>query len=168
MPCLTTWAPFVLRNGFAHVDNAITKMYSKQSHGCSCQGCKATNHTGTLQNLPNPPSTSIHRNLPGHSTTFQNLPLEPTPAHNDPPELSGTLGNLPEPTPAHNGALKNLPTGTSPPPPPGRNPPELSGTFRNPSPEPTPAHNGTLEPSGTCLQNLILRPAPAHTGAYLD
>ena len=57
MACLTTWAPFSLRSGFAHVDN-----------GCSCQGCKATNHTRTL------------------------LPPEPTPAH------TGTLRNIPEPS----------------------------------------------------------------------
>ena len=67
--------------------------------------------------------------------------------------ISGTLRNLPpEPTPSHAGTL--------------RTPPEPSGnclrnlytsTHRNPPPE----------PSGTFLRNALLRPAPAHTGAYL-
>ena len=107
MPCLTTWAPFLLRSGVgvAHVDNVITKRCSKQSHGCSCQGCQATNHTGTLQNLP-----------------------EPTPAH------TGTLRNLPE-LASHTGTLRNLP--------------ELaSGTY-------TSAHRNPPEPSfGTCSCDL--------------
>ena len=85
MPRLTTWAPFFFLSGFAHVDNVITKRGLKQSYGCSCQDCNATNHTISLRNLPNPASgtyTSTHRNLP---------------------ELSGT-----KPTPAHTGALQNL------------------------------------------------------------
>ena len=101
-----------------------TKRCSKQSHGCSCQGCKATNHTGTLRNLPNSASrnlyTNTHRNSP---ETFQN-PHQHTPAH------TGTFRNLPppQPTPAH--------TNTST----QRNSLEPSGTFlRNLPPEPAPA-----------------------------
>ena len=212
--------------------------WSKQAHGCSCQGCKATNHTGTFRNLRNPatptgrnlppilppeptpthagtlrlrnlprPSApthaSIHRNPPKSSGTFRHRPPEPD-LHHFTPELSGTFHNLsrtytsirrnsPEPSGT---CLRNLHQHT----------PELSGTFRNPSPEPTPAYAGTfrnlpepepasgttpayagtfrnlpeppcgtysstpqnpLEPSGTFLRNLLLRPAPAHTGAYL-
>ena len=79
---------FFFRSGFAHVDNVITKRCLKQSHGCSCQGCKATNHTKTLLNLPN------HWNSPEPSGTFRDL-------HQHTPELSGTFWNLPpEPAPA--------------------------------------------------------------------
>ena len=114
LPRLTTWALFFLRNGSAHVDNVITKRCSKQSHGCPWQGCKTTNHTVTLRNLPNPASgtyTSAHRCL-------RNL-------HQHTPELSGTFRNLPS------------------------------------------THRNSPEPSGTCLRNLLLEPAPEHTGAYL-
>ena len=82
MPRFTTWAPFFLRSGSAHVDDVIAKRCSKQSHGCPGQGCKATNHTVTLRNLPNPASgtyTSAHRNSPEpasgtYSSTHQNSP----------------------------------------------------------------------------------------------
>ena len=163
MPSLTTWAPFC-----AVVLPMWTMLspWSKQSHGCSCQGCKATNHTGTLRNLPNPASgtyTNTRRNFPEPSGTFRNQPF-------------GTFRNLPpEPTPSYNGTLRNLPelaSGTytilhrNSPEPSGtclRNlhhfTPELSGTFRNPPPEPTPAHAGTL-------RNLP-EPAPAtRTGTH--
>ena len=71
--------------------------------------------------------------------------------------------NSPEPSEL---CLRNLHTSTC------RNSPEPSGTFRHLPAEPTPAHKGTLpnlppEPSGTFLRNLLLRPAPAHTGASL-
>ena len=117
MPSLTTWAPFC-----AVVLPMWTMLspWSKQSHGCSCQGCKATNHTGTLRNLPNPASgtyTNMRGNSPEPSGTFRdlpfrNLPPEPTPAY------TGTLRNLPEPasgtyTPAHAGTLRNLPEPSS-------------------------------------------------------
>ena len=93
MPRLTTlWAPFFLRSGSAHVDNVITKRCSKQSHGCPWQGCKATNHTVTLRNLPNPASgtyTSAHRNSP-----------EPA---------SGTYGSIRQNSPEPSGSwLRNL------------------------------------------------------------
>ena len=109
--------------------------WSKQSHGCSCQSWKATNHTGTFRNLPNPTSwtyASIHRNPPQSSGTFRDLPPEPTPFY------TGTLRNLPEPasgtyailqrnSPEPSGTrLRNLHQHT----------PELSGTFRN-LPEPS-------------------------------
>ena len=123
----------------------------KQSHGCSCQGCKATNHTGTLLNLPkhwnspepSEPSGSCLRNLHQHTTepsgTFRNLPPEPTPTH------TGTLRNLLEPA-SRTYTSKH------------RNSPELSGTLRN-SPELSGTclrnlHQHTPELSGTCLRNL--------------
>ena len=151
-------------------------------------------YTSIRRNSPEPSSgtyTSIRRNSPEPSRTcFRNL-------HQHTPELSGTFRNLPpEPTPAYAGTLRNLPEPASGTytsirrnfPEPSRtcfrnlhqHTPELSGTFRNPSPEPTPhtpnfqEPSGTpltpqnpLEPSGTFLRNLLLRPAPAHTGAYL-
>ena len=160
-----------LRSGFAHVDNVIAVI--KQWHGCSCQGCNATNHTGTLRNLLNPASgtyTNPRQNSPEPSGTFQDLP-EPT-FRNPPPEATpaytGTLRNLPEPsgnllpkpTPFYTGTLRNLPQPTSGtytsirrnhPEPSGtrlrnlhQHTPELSGSFRNLPPEPTPAHAGTL------------------------
>ena len=124
-----------------------------------------------------------HRNSPEPEPCLRNL-------HQHVPELSRTFQDLPEPT------FRNLPepttsvTYTSI----HRNPPKsswtfwelASGTFRDMFAEPTPAYAGTLrnlpetasgtytstrrnspEPSGTFLQNLLLRPAPAHTGAYL-
>ena len=107
-----------------------------------------------------------HQHAPEFSGTFRSTPEPP-----------GTFRDLPEPTPAHPRTLRNLPELSGI--------PEVSGTFRNPPPEPTPAHTGTLrtfrnsppqihqhtrnspEPSGTFLRNLLLRPAPAHTAAYL-
>ena len=79
-----------LRNGFVHVDNVITKRCSKQSHGCSCRGCKATNQelSGICRNHPEPSGTCL-----------RNLPLEPTPAH------TGTFRNPPEPSAT---SLRNL------------------------------------------------------------
>ena len=152
LPRLTTWAPFFLRSGSAHVDNVITKRCSKQSHGCPWQGCKATNHTVTLRNLPNPASgtyTSAHRNSPEPASGTYNS------THRNSPEPSGTyLPNLHQHTSELSGTFRNLPPelakGTR------RNSPEPA-TFRNLPPEPTPAHTGTLrnlQPSGTCLRNL--------------
>ena len=206
--------------------------WSKQAHGCSCQGCKATNHTGTFRNLRNPatnrpepspnlasgtytnirrnspppePSKTFRANLRQHtpepsrtpksSGTFRNWPPEPD-IHHFTPELSGTYTsirrNSPEPSGTYTSIRRNFPEPSGP-----RlqnlhqHTPELSGTFRN-SPHagtlrnlPEPASGtfrilpeppcGTysstpqnpLEPSGTFLRNLLLRPAPAHTGAYL-
>ena len=127
---------------------------SKQSHGCSCQGCKATNHTGTLRNLPNPASgTYTLRNPPEPSETFRNQPfgtfpnLPPKPTHT--PEPSEIFRNLPELASA---TLLEPASGTytsirrNPPEPSGtclrnlhQHTPELSGTFRNLPPEPAPA-----------------------------
>ena len=123
---------FLLRSGFADVDNVITSQCSKQSHGCSClwnlPNPACGTYTSTRRNPPEPASgtyTSMRRNSPEFAGTFRNLPLEPTPAPELPgtlqhsPELSGTLRNLPlEPTPAHTRTLRN---------------------FRNLSPEPSPA-----------------------------
>ena len=154
MPSLTTWAPFC-----AMVLPMWTMLspWSKQSHGCSCQGCKATNHIGTLRNLPNP---NTHQNSPEPSgTCLWNL-------HQHTPEPSGTFRNLsPEPTPAYAGTLRNLPEPASG---------NLHSTHRS-SPEPSgtrlrnlhSTHRSSPEPSGTFLRNLFLRPAPTHTGAYL-
>ena len=163
MPSLTTWAPFC-----AMVLPMWTMLsaWSKQSHGCSCPGCKATNHTGTLRNLLNPASgtyTNTRRNSSEPSGTFRTLPLEPTPTR------AGTLRNPPEPSKTFRnqtfGTFRNLPpepTPAYPPEPSGtrlrnlhQHTPELSGTFRN-----------LPEPSGT-FRNLLLLPAPAHTGTYL-
>ena len=149
-PCM---GAIFLRSCFAHVDNVITKGCSKQSHGCSCQGCKATNPTGTLQNLPPGTYTSTRRNSPEPSgTRLRNL-------YQHTPELSGTFWNLPpEPTPARAGTLRNLPepasgTYTST----HRNSPEPCGTASRIFQEPTPAHTGTLH-------NLPPEPTPAHAG----
>ena len=117
------------------------KGVQKQSHSCSCQGCKATNHTGTLLNLPK------HWNSPEPSGTFRKLPPEPTPAHN------GTLRNLPE-------VVFGTYTTTH------RNPPEPSGSCLRNLHQHTPElsttclrnlhqHTGTLQnllvpSSGTC------------------
>ena len=210
--------------------------WSKRSHGCSCQGCKATNHTaelsrtfrtlppeptprhtgtlgnlrsrlptpahtGTLRNFPEPSKltswtyASIHRNPPKSSGTVRNLPLEPTPfyrgtlrnlpepasgsytsTHGNSPEPSGTFQDLPEPTfrnlrqqtPEPSGTFRNLPLRNLPAP----------GTYtsiRRNLPEPSEPASGAYtstrrnppEPSGTSFRNLLLRPAPAHTGAYL-
>ena len=98
--------------------------WSKQSHGCSCQSCKATNNTGTLRNLDlasgtyakNPPEPSgTLRNLPRPSGTNLSEPKLPEPTtsgtyasiHRNPPKSSGTLP--PEPTPFYTGTLRNLP-----------------------------------------------------------
>ena len=95
----------------------ILSPWSKQSHCCSCQGCQATNHTGTLRNLLNPASgtyTNTCRNSPEPFGTFQDL-LEPT------------FRNLPEPSSGTYTSIR-------------RNSPQPSGTFRNLfPPEPAPA-----------------------------
>ena len=78
MPCSTTWAHFCSAMVLPMWTMSSPKGVQKHSHSCSCQGCKATNHTGTLLNSPQP------------SGTFRKLPPEPTPAH------TGTLRNLPE------------------------------------------------------------------------
>ena len=153
MPSLTTWPPFctvVLPMW------TMLSPWSKQSHGCSCQGCKATNHTGTLQNLPT-----------GLFGTVRNLPNPASGTYTNP---RGTLQNPPEPTvrptsgtsrqhtPEPSKILRNLPklaSGTYtilhrnlPEPASGTytstrwNSPEPSRTFRNrpePPPQPTPA-----------------------------
>ena len=114
-----------------------------------------------------PVKVARQQTTPELSGTFRTLPPEPTPAY------TGTLRKLPEPSGT---CLRNLHHFTK----------ELSGTFRNLPPERTPFYKGTLrnlpepasgtytstlrnspEPSGTFLRNLLLRPAPAHTGAYL-
>ena len=166
MSSLITWAPF---SAVVLPMWTMLSPWSKQSHGCSCQGCKATNHTGTLRNLPNPASgayTNTRPNSSEHSGTFQTLPPEPTPKRagtlQNPPEPSGT--NLSEPSGTYLRNLRqhtpepwtfwNLPT------------PEPSGTFWNPPPELTPAYTGTLnllEPAYAGTFRNLLEPA---SGTY--
>ena len=152
------------------------KGIQKQSHSCSCQSCKATNHTGTLLSLPK------HWNSPEPSGTFRKLPPETTPPHNrtrrnlsevvseTSPAHTRTLRNLPEPVSAtHTSTHQNSPepasrTHTSTPHGTFRNlplEPIPAPELRNLPPEPTPAHARTLrnllEPfSGTCSSDLRL------------
>ena len=135
----------------------LSRLQGNKPHRNSPKPSEPSGTFRTLRNLPNPASgtyTNTRRNSPEPSETFRNqlfgtfryLPPEPTPAYT----YTGTLRNLPE-----------LASGTYL----HHFMPELSRTFRNLPPEPTPAHARTLrnlrEPS------LLLRPAPAHTGAYL-
>ena len=155
------------RSSFTHVDNLITKRCSKQSHGCSCQGSKATNHTGTLRNLPIPPSGTYTNTLmvgnmgafflaqwfcpcgqSYHQKVFKTITWLPLsrlqgnkPHRNSPEPSELCLRNLFWHVPELSGTLRNLPAFAC-----GtytstqRNPPKpASGTFRNPVPEPPPA-----------------------------
>ena len=140
MPCLTTWAHSCSAAVLPMRTMSSPKGVQKQSHACSGQSCQATNHT---PRNPPEPSGSCIRNLHQHtseaSRTFRNLPPEP----------SGTcLRNLHQHTPEPSGTFRNLP------------PEPASGTY-------TSTHRNPSEPSGTFLRNLLLRPAPAHTGSYL-
>ena len=125
MPGLTTWAHSCSAVVLPMRTMSSPKGVQKQSHGCSCQGCKVTNHTfGNFPEVASGTDTSTHRNplepsgtrdsrnrhqhTPEPSRTFRNL-------HRNPPEPSGTLRNLPEPASR---------TYTSAP----WNPPEPSGT----------------------------------------
>ena len=116
MPCLTTWAHSCSAVVLPMWTMSSPKGVQKQSHGCSCQGCKATNHswtfrsTGTLRNPPEPTPahTGTLRNLlevasGTYTSTHQNSP-EPasgTYTNQHTPELSGTCWNLAlEPAPA--------------------------------------------------------------------
>ena len=182
MPSLTTRAPFCpCGQCYPHDQNKHMAPPVKVARQQTTRELSGTFRTlpPTGRNLPNPASgtyTNTRRNSPEPSGTFQDLPNQPTPAY------TGTLQNLPQPSGIclrNRNLHRNFPepaSGT-----PGtytstrRNSPELSGirfrTLRNPPPEPIPAHHRTLwnlpEPSGTFLRNLLLRPAPAHTGAYL-
>ena len=167
--------------------------WSKNNHMAACKATNHTGtlrnllnpasgtYTNTRRNSPEPrnfprpsginlsePSETYLRNLRQHtlepSEIFRNLPgICFRNLHHFTSEPSGTFPQR----------LQNLHHFTT----------ELSGTFRNPPPEPIPAHTGTLrnlpepasgthtstrrnspEPSGTFLRNLLLRPAPAHTG----
>ena len=164
MPCLTTLAHSCSAVVLPIWTMSSPKELQKQSHSCSCQGCKATNHIETLLNL------AKHWNSPEPSGTFRKLPPEPTPAHtgtlrNVPEVASGTYMEPsgifrklpPEPTPAHAGTLRNLP------------PEPSSGTFlRNLPPEPSSGtflRNLPPEPSsGTFLRNLPPEPS---SGTFL-
>ena len=132
-----------LRNGFAHVDNVIPVIKAITWLLLSrLQGNKPH------RNFPEPSEPyllNLRQHTPEPSETFRNLPELAsgtyTILHRNSPEPSGTC-------------LRNLYNFTK----------ELSRTFRNPPPEPI---RNCPEPSGTFLRNLLLRPAPAHTGAYL-
>ena len=89
MPCLTTWAHSCSAVVLPVWTMSSPKGVQKQSHGWSCQGCKAANHTGTLLNLPkhwNSPELSgtclrnLYQHTPEPSGTFRNLTPEPAPA----------------------------------------------------------------------------------------
>ena len=130
-------------------------------------------YTSTHWNLLEPSGIclrNLHHHSPGLSRTFWNLPPEPTLAH------IGTLRNLPEPASGTYTSTRRNPAETTPA---LRNLPELASgtytsTYRNPA-EPSGTFLRNLyqhipepsEPSGIFLRNLLLRPAPAHTGAYL-
>ena len=91
-----------------------------------------------------PVTLARQQTTPEPSGTFWTLPPEPTPTragNQHAPEPSGTFQDLPEPT------FRNLPE-------------PASGTY-------TCTRRNSPEPSGTFLRNLLLRPAPAHTGPYL-
>ena len=137
--------PFLLRSGFAHVDNLITSQCSKQSPGCSClwnlPNPASGTYTSTRRNLPEPASGTYTRNLPEPSGTFRNLPLEPTPAH------TGTCRNSPEPSGT---CLQNLHQHQN-------SLLRTSPALRNLLLEPTPPHAGTLRN----FRNLSPEPAPA-------
>ena len=122
---------------------------------------------GTFRNPPELASgtyTLTRRNSLEPSGTFRKFPPEPTPAL---PEPSGTFRNLPEFAPgtyipAHTGTLRNLLERASR---------TYTSTHWN-SLEPAPGtctniRRNSPEPFGIFLRNLLLRPAPTHTGAYL-
>ena len=91
MPCLTTWAHSCSAVVLPMWTMSSPKGVQKQSHGCSCQGCKATNHPPNLPEVASGTYTGTQRNRPEPSgTCLQNL-------HQQTPELSGTLRNSPEP-----------------------------------------------------------------------
>ena len=128
---------------------------------CPCGQC---HHQKGFKNndIAAPVKVARQQTTPKLCSTFRN-----TWTLRNPPEPSGScLRNLPE-------VASGTYTSTH------RNPPEPSeppsgtytSTHRN-SPEPasgtyTSTRRNSPEPSGTFVRNLLLRPAPAHTGAYL-
>ena len=143
--------------------------WSKKIHGCSCQGCKATNHTGTFRNLRNPatnrpePSPNLASGIytnrcrnsppPEPSKTFRANLCQHTSQPSRTPKSSGTgpqnrtytilPRNSPEPTPAYAGTFRNLPPEPTP---------AYTGTFKNLPDPPYGTYRNTpqnpLEPSG--------------------
>ena len=151
LPMWTMWSPASVQN------NHIAAPVSGTFRTLPPEPTPA--RAGTLRNLPQPSRTFQY--LPEPSGTLRNLPkLASWNLHQHTPELAGTL-RPPEPSAT---GLRNLHQ--------RQNSLELSGTLRN-SPEPASAwnlHQHTPEPSGTSgtsLRNLLLRLAPAHTGACL-
>ena len=189
MPSLSIWAPFCAMN------LPYGQYYPRDQNNHMAAPIKVARQQTTPElsgTWPLPPEptptlppepTPTCRNSPEPSGTFQDLP-EPTFRNLSEPSGTYYLGNLRQHTPEPSEIFRNFP-GTC-----LRNSyhftPELTGTFRDLPPEPTPAYAGTLrnlpetafgtytstrqnspEPSGTFLRNLLLRPAPAHTGTYL-
>ena len=151
IPSLTTWAPFC---AIVLPMWTMLSAWSKQSITwlllSRLQGNKPH------RNSPEPSEPCL-RNLHQHAPElFGTLPPEPSEPclrnlHQHAPELFGTLRNLPE-----------LASGTY------HFTPELSGTLPEPaSGTYTSRRRNSPELSGTFLRNLLLQPAPAHTGAYL-
>ena len=137
-----------LRNGFAHVDNV--NCYPRDQSNRMAAPVKVARRQTTPRNSPEPSEPcllNLRQHTPEPSEIFRNLPELAS------PEPSGTcLRNLHQHTPELSEIFRNLPELASP---------EPSGTcLRN-------LHQHTPELSGTFLRNLLLRPAPAHTGAYL-
>ena len=141
-----------LRNSFAHVDNVIPVVKTINHMAAPVKVARQQTPpelSGTFRTLPPEPT-------PTRAGTLRNPPAEPSEPclrnlHQHAPELFGTLRNLPE-----------LASGTY------HFTPELSGTLPEPaSGTYTSRRRNSPELSGTFLRNLLLQPAPAHTGAYL-
>ena len=100
------------------------------------------------------PSEPCLRNLHQHAPElFGTLPPEPS---------EPCLRNLHQRAPELFGTFPELASGTY------HFTPELSGTLPEPaSGTYTSRRRNSPELSGTFLRNLLLQPAPAHTGAYL-
>ena len=197
IPCLPAWAPFFCAvvlpmwtmsspKGVQNNHTAASVKVARQQTPPELSGTFRNLPEPTFRNLPEPASGTYTSTHPG---TFRNCLQEPTPEH------TGTLRNLPpEPAPAQTGTFRNQTlrnllepaSGTCTStrrnsPEPSRtclrnlhqHTPELSDTFRDthqnsPSGTYTSTRRNLPEPSsGTFLRNLLLRPAPAHTGAYL-
>ena len=152
-----------LRSSFAHVDNVVPVIKTITRLLLSrLQGCKPHRNSPEPSEPCSGTYTNTRRNSSEPSGKFRTLPREPTPTRAG----SRTLRNLPRPSGTNlsepSGTyLLNLRQHTL-----DWNPPKSSRTcLRNLH------HAGALrnlpEPSGTFLRNLLLRPAPAHTGAYL-
>ena len=129
-----------LHSGFAHVDNVIPVIKTITWLLLSrLQGNKP--HRNSAE--PSEPCLRTVRNCPEPSKPCLRNLHQPNPPE---PTVRPTSGTYRQHTPEPSEILRNLPK-------------LASGTYTN-----------LPEPSGTVrnlLRNLLLRPAPAHTGAYL-